>query len=313
MIRFVLCLVLSAIWFQPAQAQFARTNILGASSPYTLSAGLGELAAQIPNNWYNAGSLTYKNVSSPASTWAVVIIVGQSLGANTALGTYSTVSANAWNFNIADRGVYNCAGPVVGTQWISSLSPSGNSIACQIADGLISGGTYTNVIMAPAAVAGSACADWNTGGALPQRIKTLYNGLAARKLTKASGFAGDVWILWHQGEQDTANGTSQAAMTSCLQSVFGLFSAAGFGTTRIFVATESLNANVTSANVTNAEAAVVASGCSQCRAGMNVDSFTGATYRQSDGTHPTAALATAMSTGAGGDVSIIQNCKATSC
>lgn len=308
MIRLVLALA-AALFLSPASAQDSRSSIVGASSPYTLSVGLGELAAQISASNYDAGGRTYKTLS-PTSSWAVVITVGQSLGAVTAAGSYSTVSANALNFNIGDRGVYNCTNPVVGTGNYSSLAPSGNSINCQIADGLISGGTYSTVIMAPAAVGGSACSDWNTGGALAQRIKTLYNGLAARGLTKAAGFPGDVWILWHQGEQDNANGTAQATLTSCYQSVFGLFSSAGFGTTRIFVATESLNANATSTNVTNAQAAVVASGCSQCRAGMNVDSFTGGTYRQADGTHPTAALAAAM---ASGDVTVIQNCKSTSC
>lgn len=295
-----------------ASAQDSRASVVGASSPYTLSVGLGELASQVGASWYDASGLTYKGLSGASSTWAVVITVGQSLATNTALGTYSTSSANTWNFNIGDRGVYNCAGPVRGTGNYSTLAPSGNSINCQIGDGLISGGTYTNVIMAPAAVGGSLCSDWNTGGALAQRIKTLYNGLAARGLTKASGFPGDVWILWHQGEQDNANGTTQAALTACYQQVFGLFASAGFGTaTRIFVATESLfNANVTSTAVTNAQAAVIASGCAQCRAGMNVDSFTGATYRQADGVHPTAALAAAM---ASGDVSVIQSCKSSSC
>lgn len=306
MIRLFLAAVLS-LFCGSASAQ--RAGIIGASSPYTLSVGLGELASQVASSNYNAGGRTYKTLS-PTSSWAVVITIGQSLAAVTATGTYTTSSANALNFNIGDRGVYPCANPVVGTGLYSSLAPSGNSLNCQIADGLISGGTYTTVIMAPAAVGGSLCSDWNTGGALAQRIKTLYNSLASRGLTKAAGFPGDVWILWHQGEQDNANGTAQATLTSCYQSVFGLFSSAGFGSTRIFVATESLNANVTASNVTNAQAAVVASGCSQCRAGMNVDSFTGGTNRQADGTHPTAALATSM---ASGDVTVIQNCKNTSC
>jgi hypothetical protein len=309
MIRIAFFLTL-AFFCDTASAQSSRANVIGASSPYTLSVGIGELAAQVSANWYDASGRTYKSVSSPASTWAVVVTVGQSLGANASLGTYSTVSANNWNFNLADRGVYNCANPSLGTGLYPNLSPSGNSINCQIGDGLISGGTYSNVIMVPAAVGGALCSDWNTGGSLAQRIKTLYNGLAMRGLTKASGFPGDVWILWHQGEQDNANGTAQATLTTCYQQVFALFSAAGFGTTRIFVATESLNANATSTAITNAQASVVASGCSQCRAGMNVDSFTGATYRQADGTHPTAALAAAI---ASGDVSVIQNCKSTSC
>lgn len=309
MIRIVLGLVI-ALACGPAHAQYSRSAIVGASSPYTLSVGLGELASDIAQDNYTTQGLTYKSLSGLPSTSAVVVVVGQSVAESAASGTYSTVSANNWNFNIADRGVYNCANPVVGTQWAPALSPNGNSIVCQIGDLLISGGAYTNVIMAPANVGGSSCADWNTGGQLTQRIKTLYNGLASRKLTKASGFAGDVWILWHQGEQDNALGTPQATLTACYQSLFAVFAASGFGTTRIFVATESLNINVTASNVTNAQAAVVASGCSQCRAGMNVDSFTGATYRQSDGTHPTAALAAAM---ASGDVTVIQNCKSTSC
>lgn len=297
-----------------ASLDFAETSdlatMIGAVSPYTLSGGLGELSTINNSEFYDSTGRTYKNLGSLTGTTAVVVVVGQSNVESIALGTYSTVNSTNWNFNIADRGVYNCANPVLGTPYLNPPATGGNSVNCQIGDGLITGAVYNNVIMAPAAVGGSACADWDTGGALHQRILTLYNGLASRGLTRASGFAGDVWILWHQGETDNTNGTARATLATCYRNVAAYFSSVGFGATRFFVATESMVANVTAIAVTGAQADAVASGCSTCRAGMNVDSLTGPTNRQADGTHPTAAMAISM---ASSDVTIITNCKNTSC
>jgi hypothetical protein len=283
-------------------------GFLGAQSPYDLQVNFGEpdgTTVPSPPGYANAASRTYVTLSSLAGTTAVIVVVGQSLAESASLGTYSTSNSTSLNFSIYDRGVYQCANPALGTPLVSSLAPSGNSFLCQLADNLINAGTYSNVIIASAAIGGTTCANWNTGGVINQRISALYAGLAARKLTPASGFSGEIYILWHDGETDNVNGTSQASLTTCLRQVAGIFSSIGFSTTRFFIATESIAGNAASSAVTGAQAAAVASGCSTCRAGMNVDSFTGPTYRQTDGTHPTAALAAAM---ASGDTTIITNC-----
>lgn len=289
-----------------------NSQIIGFSSgnsPYDLRVNFGEPdGTTIPSGpgFADAAGRTYVSLASLTGTKAVMVVVGQSVFESASTGTYSTVNSTSLNFSIYDRGVYRCANAVLGAAWALPLAASGNSPICQIADGLVTAGTYANVIMASASIGGTTCADWNTGGAINQRITVLYNGLAARGLTRASGFVGDVYILWHDGETDNQNSTPRATLATCLRSVAGLFASAGFGTSPFIIATESLVNNVTSSAVTGAEADAVASGCSTCRAGANIDSFTGITNRQ-DGTHPTGAGASNM---AAADVTIIQACHA---
>jgi hypothetical protein len=68
--------------------------------------------------------------------------------------------------------------------------------------------------------------------------------------------------------------------------------------------------NVTASNVTLAQGDAVASGCTTCRQGGNVDSLTTGTNRQGDGTHLTQTGATNM---AAQDATVIINCKNAAC
>jgi hypothetical protein len=273
------------------------------NNPYLLAIGNGEIAGAVGN--YNASGLTY--VAGPyTAPVALIITVGQSNIEPSATGTYSTVNAKALNFNINDRGIYNCTNPVVGATY---NSPNANSANCQIADGLITAGTYATVIMAPATVGGASCADW-VGGQLSQRIIALVNGLGFRGLTAATGFTGDTFIFTHIGETDNFLGTARATMATCLRNFDAAFTTAGLGTHRNFIASESIQNNTASANITNAEADAVASGCSNCRAGFNLDSLTGGTNRQGDGTHLTAVGVAAE---AAGDVAKVQGCVGMTC
>jgi hypothetical protein len=101
------------------------------------------------------------------------------------------------------------------------------------------------------------------------------------------------------------------------------FTNAGTGTSRFFVATESMLSGSTSAAnvvcpscVTNGQADVVASGCSTCRAGANWDTaipISGAN-RQTDGTHLNGSpIGNGLSLAVAADVTILTNCKNTSC
>jgi hypothetical protein len=146
--------------------------------------------------------------------------------------------------------------------------------------------------------------------AAPPVLLTRMRRLQSRGLTTATGFTGDMWILPHGGGQDVGIGTPRPTLAACIRNFAQAFVDNGSGSARFFVPTESMGGNVTHSTVTAAQAHAVASGCSTCRAGANVDSLTGATNRQADGTHLTQTGAANL---AALDVAVIQNCKNTSC
>lgn len=303
----VICLCSTA-----ALALTSLGSLVGASSPYYLAPGNGQPDGTIviePDGNADATGRTYVPLSSLTGSTALIITTWQSNIESSATGTFTPVNATALNFNIYDRGIYKCANPVLGT----AINPPGtatNSANCQIADSLISAGTYNNIIVAPFAIGSTLCSNWVPSGAiLYQRIIALMNGLKARGLTPATGFTGDVWILAHGGESDNQLGTARATLATCIRAFAQAFTDQGLTNFRFFVPTESMIAGVTSATVTGAQADAVASGCATCRQGANVDSISAAN-RQSPGTHMTG---TSVATLAALDVAVITNCKNTSC
>lgn len=281
-------------------------SISSSPDPFQMSVGNGEIGAI--TGYSNAAGRTLKSSVPPAPTTTAVIITSwQSNIESSALGSYSTTQATSYNFNIYDGGTYTCANPVLGAIYAATLGT--NSANCQIADSLISGGTYTHVVMVPNAVGGTQCSDWTTG-AMRYRTTVTVGRLKTQGLTSTTGFTGDVWVLPHGGETDAAMGTPRAVLAQCIRDYAATFVSEGLGTHRFFVPKESLNNNTTSSTVTNAQADAVASGCSTCRTGGDMDSLTGATNRQADGTHLTQ---TGAANWAALDVAIIANCKATAC
>lgn len=283
----------------------------GSVDPYVLAVGSGEPDGTInsPAGYNNANGRTPVSsaLAAPATT-AIVITTWQSLISSASAGTFATINATANNFSIYDGGTYPCSNPVLGTE-LNTASLGTNSPNCQIVDSLVSAGTYTRAIVVPIAIGGTSCADWVTG-MLQQRIVVTMARLKARGWTAATGFTGDLWILPHGGEQDAGNGTPRATLANCIRNYAAAFVAAGSGAARFFVPIESMAGNATNATVTGAQADAVASGCTTCRAGANVDSLTTGTNRQADGTHLTQTGAANM---AALDVTAITNCKNTSC
>ena len=282
-----------------------------APDPFTLTVGNGEPTAAIPSpaGFSNANGYTLKSsVPAAPTTTAVIITVGQSNIESAASGTYTTTNTGSLNFNIYDGGTYACKNPVLGASQ-NSTGLGSNSANCQIADGLINASVYTSVIIVPTAIGGTFCSDWDTGGAINNRIAVTLARLKAAHLTPATGFTGDFWILWHQGESQ--NGTPTAGqVAACLQDIATLFVNAGTGTARFFIPqSESYVNGATQANVISGQSMAL-TGCSTCRAGANWDTLTTTVNRQADLTHFNATGAAAA---AALDVTIITNCKHTAC
>lgn len=301
--RFALAALILTAFAGQVVAQFLN----GSPSPVTMYVGNGELNASALGQANPAGH-TLRTPTFPSTT-ALIITTWQSNIQTAASGTYTVTQSTNYNFNIYDGKIYDCLNPVLGTANDTSLAPSGNSANCQINDSLIAAGTYTHVIVAPIAIGGSLCSDW-VSGALRKRITVLGVQLARAGLTAGTGFTGQTWILAHGGESDKNSGTPQATLATCIRNYAAAFTTEGITGYRFFVPTESMTANTTGANVTGAQADAVASGCTTCRQGFNVDSLTGGTNRQADGTHLTATGAINL---AAGDVGIIQVCKAGAC
>jgi hypothetical protein len=303
--------IVSLLILSSAQAQ--RVTFPGAApDPYVMAVGSGEPDGSTipsPPGFTNSNGKTLQSsILAAPSTTAVIVTTWQSNIENAASGTYTTTNTLASNFSIYDAGIYHCDNPVLGTA-LNNAGLGSNSANCQIADGLINAGTYTQVVMVPVAIGGTLCSDW-VSGALSNRISVAVKRLQSRGLTVGTGFTGDTWILAHGGETDAGASTPRATLATCIRNFAAAWTTAGLSGFRFFVPTESMVSNVTNSTVTGAQADAVASGCSTCRAGYNVDGLTSGTNRQADGTHLTATGASNL---ASGDVGIIQNCKATSC
>lgn len=275
--------------------------------PYVLSLNNGELTGAF--GFTNTSGKTLKSAVFPnAATTTVIITTGQSNIASFGSGVYTTSSANAWNFNIYDGGIYGCSNSVLGTGYATTTSNSAN---CQVADQLITAATYTHVIMVPIAVAGTVCSQWTSGGNVYNRIVVAMARLASAGLTKATGFLGDVWIVASTGEADNQQGTPRVTLATCYDNWAKAFTDNGSGNTRFFLPQyESMVGNVTSPTVQGAQQDAITAATHNIRAGNNLDSLTGVINRQADGTHLAQAGVTNQATQI---VNVITNCKNTSC
>lgn len=232
--------------------------------------------------YQDTGGRTVRNLTINTGIRNLVLIIdGQSLMGAEAPTAYTPTNGTAIdNLNPFDGSVYAWADQPLGSTWVSSsVSGSGvGHIGARIADKFISGGQFDRVIIVPIAVGGSLIADHATGA--------LVNNLcAAHKRIVARGFGPQTnvteGILFGQGEADTVAGTSQANYTTAANTVIANVQACGFSG-RFFINTESWSGGTTSANVTNAQAAVVNN--TTVFAGGNLDTLN-ATNRLTDNTH----------------------------
>ncbi len=146
----------------------------------------------------------------------IVLTVGQSLAGNSVNAAHTITNSGAVrNFSIWNGATYIAADPLLGCSSITDPSFIAN-YATVLGDDLITNGHYTNVLLVPISVDSTSVDAWQTGGIVNYRI-----GVIMRRLTS---FALEPdWILWHQGETDALNGTSQSAYTASLNDVISCF------------------------------------------------------------------------------------------
>lgn len=268
----------------------ARAINLPSNDPNSLAV-LAPFVAGDPNinyfpDWNNPNGKELVDLSTLTGKTLVIVVISQSNGTNVMPTLYTpTNRLGVLNFNFCDGGTYRApvgkpVDPLLGCSGNVSFGlpspwPNGNWPGV-LADNLITAGIANNVIVAPMGVGGSYVADWASGGSNNPRI-----GVMARRLTVA-GLTPSA-VLYNQGESDNGH-TLQAAYTASGNSMIAACKSF-WSSAPIFIAQMSYINDLTDANVTNAQAALVNHG-SGVWAGPNGDSLTFAGgYRQSDKTH----------------------------
>lgn len=186
------------------------------SEPYELKPFLNGL---IP-----ALDLTGKTPVSPKillnQSTAIIVVLGQSNITTTVLGgAYTPVNSMVHNLNVYTGGMYRAADPLLGDQ--TSAGNYGSTLT-RLGDKLITQRVFQRSILKPLGVGASTISDWDVGGHYHHRIDVCARRLQSLGLTATH-------IIWHQGESDAVDGTSQAAYYAALLRIIAAFRAAGMG------------------------------------------------------------------------------------
>lgn len=226
----------------------------------------------------------------------VLLVGGQSLSANVCPTAFTPVNSTAVDqMNLYDGGIYSIAGPLLGAtlNTASAGSPGYGNIITRVADTLVTNGKFDRVIIVCASVGSTTASMWgDTGGVHANRLPVAMLRLASRGIVP--GMTGVTFAcIFDLGEQDLANGTSQASMTASLNSFVSTLQGTGFNG-RIFIPLESAQ-GASSNNVRSAQAAVlggnVKSGGDFDAIGNRVD---GTHWNDTGAASAAAALVTAM-------------------
>lgn len=220
----------------------------------------------------------------------ILLNYGCSNGAGIAPAGYVIANGSKLdNHNIYDGATYAAADPLLSCN--TSNLGNGN-VMTVLGDKLITNGKFDRVILVPCAIGGSTTAMWGAGGIHYNRINVAMLRLAARGIVP--GLTNVTFALVHLcGENE--HGIAQADyIVNVVSNTAKIKSGAAAFSGRIFVNTQTILANVTDATIRAAQVALVDN--VNYFAGGDIDSLTGGTYRQADGTHLNAAGQAAAAT-----------------
>jgi hypothetical protein len=194
-------------------------------------------------------------------TTAVIMVIAQSLGANTVNASYTVTQAKNHQLNLYDGNCYVSKGVMLG---VSNGSPTLSSTLARLGDKLIADAHYVRVIFLLVAVSGTMVSDW----ANSQRAPYMFNqiAVAARRLA-AQGLTA-THVIYMQGESDNLNGTSQANYSASLATVIAGVRSAGI-TAPMLVNKETWANGAVSSGIQAAQVAAV--GSNNVVAGANLD------------------------------------------
>lgn len=228
-----------------------------------------------------AGYIEVSCAPVPGERTAVIIVVGQSLAANTVNGAYVPTHSQNQQLNIYDGKCYQAKGKALGIQG-AQVSWAGS----RLGDILLDRDLYDRVVMVPMAIGGTYASEWANTATKPF-LGRRFGNVAC--MLQSAGLI-PTHVIWMQGENDNYSHTTQAAYTASLQEIIGNIRGTGI-TASILVNVESWLSGVTYAPVRNAQMSVV--GSNGVIQGANMDSLNN-TYRY-DGTHLNSTGAMAAS------------------
>ena len=173
---------------------------------------------------------------------AVMLILGQSNGANTGAVRYEPVR-RVFNFNVFDGRCYVAKDPLLGA------TDSRGNFATRMADMLIERQAFDSVILAPLGVGGSRIEEWTTGGARHRRLQVAI---------KRAGDFGlrFTHVLWHQGESNARFDPDGALYVDCFMDIHASLRSYGVDAP-IFVAQASICASPPNESIRAAQRAVL--------------------------------------------------------
>lgn len=131
----------------------------------------------------------------PGERTAVILIAGQSNGANSLPVLYTPAHARVHNVCIQNGGMYQAADPLLGCEY------GGGCFATRLGDMLVDAGMYDRVILVPISLFGTSMEQWT--GPLLHRFGVAASRARALGLTFTH-------VLWHQGESDNSLETPRA-------------------------------------------------------------------------------------------------------
>lgn len=143
---------------------------------------------------------------------AVLLLIGQSQTGNHAAARH----VSAHGDRVAGRFAGTCqiaASPLLGTTgtWGESWTP--------LANAMIAAGVADRVVLVPAGIGATSISQWRAGGRLnAMMLETVKDAQAAYRITH---------VLWHQGENDFAEGTTAEAYREMFLSLVASLRAAG--------------------------------------------------------------------------------------
>ena len=224
-----------------------------------------------------AGRTSTSAALTPGERTLVAIVGGQSLSANFGQSLYTPANAaKVQNLNIPDNTVYRCVDPVLGATGVDG------SYIGRLGDKLIDGGAFDRVIFIPIGIGATSIIQHTPRGNYNHRI------IAAALRAKAFGWLDpnanvEAAVLWHQGEGDNVDCTSTATYVARFLEVQGTLTGRGIDIPWL-IAKSTMVANEVDADIQAAQDALVNHGANRY-AGANIDSLTGSTNRQAEGTH----------------------------
>lgn len=209
-----------------------------------------------------------------SGTTKCIMVIGDSMPANSGPTPYTVTQAKNYNFNIADGGLYKTVDPVLGASG-GFTSPHFSCPCAGMGDNMITGGYCTNAVIMPNGMGSALIADWAVGGALNQNIRVMAQRFAATGLTVNA-------IVWHGGVNDNIAGTSQGSYTASLNSVISTIRTYWPSTSiPILIGVCTIGNIAVSAAIQAAQTSVV-NNPTGIWAGVNSDVYAGANF-QADG------------------------------